>query len=220
MSLSTGEGRLVNLNHIVMMMALVFFSLSCGQRSSSEDAEEEREEVFQSGLYMIDFETINPGVTGYLRPEGMMWIKEDQFYVKIVMRVGQPKIRYQQYFHSNGICPGPLNDRNGDGTIDYYENFAISGKVLFPLDKNLSSHLSGNEWFPVANKKGIYSYSKAVSINKLVEGLRNEQGGRVLGASEQLEPERRVIILYGSHNDPLLPVACGKIKKNRNLPLD
>lgn len=204
-----------------MSVLLAFFSFSCGQ-STPKKEEEESEEIFHSGFYMIDFETINPGVSGYIRPEGMMWIKEDQFYIKIVMRMGQPEVRYQQYFHHNGTCPGPLSDRNGDGIIDYYENFGVSGKVLFPLDRDLQTHLSGNEWFPVANKKGIYTYSKAVSISGLVGNLRNPDHGEgaVLGRQEQLEPENRVIIIYGSHSDPLLPVACGKIKRNRTLLLD
>lgn len=208
---------MIGIFSLILLISLNLFS--CGKKEN-EELKTEKEEVFPSGFYMIDFKMINPGVSGFIKPTGMMWIKDDQFYIKIVMRDGEPKNRYQQYFHSNGSCPSILNDRNGDSIVDYYENFAVSGKVLFPLDKDISGHLSGNEWFPVTTKQGIYSYSRAVSVSKLVQQLRDPSFSGVLGRHEHLSPEDRVIIIYGTQSDPLLPVACGRIRKNRTLHLD
>lgn len=201
-------------------MVLVFFSSSCGQKSPPEESM--AEEVYAPGFFLIEFTPINPKISGYLTPKGVMWIKEDQLYIKIVMNDGQPNVRYQQYIHSGSQCPSLLNDRSNDGVLDYSENFQASGKVLFPLDKNLKDDLSGNEWFPVANKKGIYTYSQAASLPLLMKKLRDSRqgAGAVLGPREQLDPDNRTIILYGTYGDPLLPVSCGRIKKNRIHPWD
>jgi hypothetical protein len=197
---------------------LILCTLSCGKNEfpdyedNSAFEQEEQEEVFFRGT----FETINSQKAKKISGLYVLWIEDVQFYVKVMVSNAPSKVRYQQYIHSGERCPVRSDDLNGDGIIDFSEVLQSSGKILVPLDGVLRTQTDGIDWFPLTNAGGKYSYSRAGAIFHMMEDLRSKDpllrpDMTKLTSSENLDLNRRTIILYGSASDPLLPVACAEI---------
>ncbi len=153
----------------------------------------------------------------------LMWIDGNQFYARVVMDKGPRKIRFKQFIHQGSRCPDRRDDLNLDQTIDYSEAITASGDILIPLDGNIENQDSGKGDFPSTNEKGMYYYSRSGSISKMLNDLRLpdvdlKDNISKLTKNENLDLERRVMILYGSSGDPLLPVACLMIKVKDHSP--
>ena len=195
-------------------------SLSCGKQDFPDYSNEE--EIFQheeeEATYKAQFKSLN-GSSRRISANGLLWIKGRQFYVKIVMNRSYPLLRYQQYIHKGPHCPDQDDDLNNDSIIDAHEVSVVSGEMLIPLDKNIRVQTDGMEWFPMSDSTGKYYYSRASSFPLMMEDLykddlRPHDGVVKLLKSEDLDLERRIIVLYGTPEDPLRPVACAQITKD------
>lgn len=192
--------------------------LSCGKQDFPDYDDEEVifEHQEAESNYRLEFQGLNNG-RNLIRSYGVLWVKGRQFYIKIVTTRSFPYQRFQQYIHTGGRCPSAHDDLNRDGIIDHEEVLKASGHMLIPLDKSLKAQDWGREWFPVADKEGAYYYSRATALPFMMEDLyekdpRPHDELAKLSKNEKLDPERRTVIIYGSPQDPLRPVACAEVE--------
>lgn len=204
---------------ILFLMALV----GCGKKDFPDYSD--KEHIFYEeteGLFGVDFEFLNKLPGRRLRVSSSMWIRGNQFYAEVNVENAPGKMRFQQFIQKGFRCPDQRDDQNGDGIIDISEVIEASGEILIPLDATIQEQLKGNDWYPSANKKGKYYYSRAASVSRLMEDLykKDEIPGDSMAKllpNEELSLGRRVLVLYGSRDNPLLPVACGIIR-HKELP--
>jgi hypothetical protein len=169
------------------------------------------------GLFDVDFKFLNKPSGRRFKVTSSMWIRGNQFYVSVNVENAPNKLRFQQFIHKGFRCPDQRDDQNGDGKIDISEVMEASGEILIPLDSYIQEQLKGNDWYPSANKKGKYYYSRAASVSRLMEDLYKKDeipgdGMAKLLPDEELSLGRRVLVIYGSRENPLFPVACGIIR--------
>ena len=208
-----------------MMRSLICISLiifaSCGQKDFpdySDSAGLEREEQ-QSGIYAGELIPLNRALTGPIDGHLKIWIQGIQFYAKVILKRGLGRLRHEQYIHLGSECPGSANDVDGNGVLSISEVVEFSGQRLIPLDRILKSQKDGLGWFPTTNKKGSYAYSRSTSVRDLIEDLRAPDYSphdhlAKLGAGENLDLDRRTLILYGTIDGILLPLACAEIRES------
>lgn len=192
--------------------------VSCGKQDFPNYDEEEvvLEHQEAEASFKADFRSLN-GLQNRIKANGLLWVKGRQIYIKIVMNKSFPFLRYQQFIHAGSRCPGRSDDLNGDRIIDAYEVRRASGDILIPLDKNIQIQTKGMEWFPVSDKEGEYYYSRATALPFLMDDLYQKDqfpadGITKLAVGENLDLDRRTVIIYGTPSDPLKPVACAEIQ--------
>lgn len=182
----------------------LFFLYACGKEEfpdySEEDPVIQREELFST--YKASFELLNQNQTGPMEIRSLLWIRDNQFYVRIFLKGNHKGIRYQQIIHRGEECPSYA--------ATYTDVLLISGQSLIPLDGSLETADDGSEWFPRSRRSGAYVYSRSVGYNVLLKHLWREQR---LPRFEELNLAKRVILIYGGTRDPLLPVACATIEE-------
>lgn len=200
---------------------ILFLSLliGCGQNEFPDYSQDEREVYFalDEGKFKGEFVLLNKTKPRYPHLESSLWIREDQFYISIHMTGGPVKIRYQQYLHRGYRCPDKQDDLNRDGMLDFQETIRASGDILLPFDSVIQEQTKGSEWFPVSSKKGAYFYARSASVSKMLNDLfqidaNTWDGIGKLSKGEALDPGRRVLILYGSKGNPLMPFACAEFR--------
>lgn len=195
-----------------IILCVLFISfLSCGKKFPDY----KQEEVFQyeeaEGEFNGDFKTLNR-VLRRFNANLLVWIKGDQFYVKIYLKNGPQRIRYQQYMHKGSRCPTMNDDLDKNGMIDFSEVVAVSGEVLMPLDGYIQAVKRGSEWYPTSNKQGSYYYSRSASLKKMMKDLFQTQK---LSRDENLDLGSRTIVIYGTLINPLMPIACAVLTETR-----
>lgn len=121
------------------------------------------------------------------------------------MKNGPRLVKITQYLHESDVCPDQGSDLNGDDIIDFSETQYFAGKVLVVFDGSLRSSSQGRDWFPRTDKFGNYYYSRAANMRLLLRELRQ---GESLNTNEMVKFSNRTIIIYGSEQDPLLPLGC------------
>ncbi len=194
-------------------------SHSCGKHNFPEYKEhsvEARENQY-AGNYRATFRPLNSGIGPKIKAHSVLWTKENQFYVRIVMQAGFGSTRHRQFIHTGFRCPDKFDDKNGDEIIDRAEVLKSSGQQLIPLDGSLRSQVHGLEWFPRTNTHGAFYYSISANLINLMKDLKSQDAhpqddiGK-LSVNEKLDLEQRTIIIYGSYTDPMMPVACAEIE--------
>lgn len=185
---------------------MTFFTLfSCGQGKFPDyEPSEQRIEISNEHQYFKgNFVALNRRHSTLRRADSLLWLKLNQFYVKIVFW-GRGQQRYHQFIHSGERCPDSNSDLNRDGIIDFHEALLASGEILVPLDRNLQSKKEGSEWYPISSKEGSYLYSRSSSLLKMLPDLG-------FSSVDSLDLSNRVIIIYSSNVRSMLPVACAEI---------
>lgn len=206
-------------------MVRFFFSISillllpaCGKQKFPDYNDEsglQREEQ-EEGVYGAKFTLLNAHKSGNFKAHSVLWIRGIQFYVRVILTGGEPRLRHIQSIHTGGRCPQSSDDSNGDNILDYAEVMQSSGPMLIPLDRSLRSQGHGNEWYPTSDGKGTMNYSRSTGVFDLMEDLRRkdpiaEDFLTKLNAGENLNLDQRTIIIYGTSTDPMLPIACAEI---------
>ncbi len=201
----------------IFCIYFLLLNFSCGKQSFPDYGSQElvlRDE--EEEAHRTYFKTLNPSHTGKVKGHVVLWIRDLQFYARIVIFRGPKKTRIQQYIHSGIHCPTQRDDSNKDGKIDFFEAIISSGGILVPLDGKLRTQSSGLNWFPESDRNGAYYYSRAANLKWFMEDLRAKDEDPndhllKLNLNEELALNRRVVIIYGSTTDPLLPLACAEI---------
>ncbi|MFP5384762.1 MAG: hypothetical protein ACLGHN_01695 [Bacteriovoracia bacterium] len=232
---------------IFAILLLFVFVTSCGKSNSRAGyPREEYKPVFLpadgsniSGLYMAKFQTLNTQVNGSTPGSATLYKKEDKFYAYVRLFGGGPKTWHQQNVHEGTRCPDLSDDLNGDGYIDIEEGNRVWGKILLPLDSNISSQKSGRNIYPIADEAGSYFYERVTTFDKMFQDLKSsdknlEDDFRKLLPNEGLDFTGKVAVVLGTSdtviypetvasadNRPVyqtFPVACGVFERVTQVP--
>ena len=65
-------------------------------------------------------------------------------------------------------------DLNLDGFIDIIEAQKVLGRILIPLDADISSQNSGRNFYPLADLSGSYHYERVTSFKRFFNDLKSE----------------------------------------------
>jgi hypothetical protein len=214
-------------------------------RNQGSDSSQEKEEALPldgshiQGHYQAKFMTMNPHVNGTIPGSANFFRKEERIYAFVRLFAGGVKAWHMQNVYTGSRCPVLSDDKNADGFIDIQEAEEVLGKILIPLDSDISNQQSGKRFFPVADLSGNYQYERVGPFRRFIEDLQREdkdpeddfvkiprgQGLRLIGktvlvqgVSETLElPE--TLATKGRHRSfQTLPVACGVFEKVERTP--
>jgi len=158
-------------------------------------------------------------------------------YVRLF--AGYPKAWHMQYIYEGNRCPTEADDLNGDGILDITEAEAVLGKILIPLDSDISSQASGRRFFPLADLSGSYQYERAASFRRFLNDLQSpnkDTTGEMtkLPPGEGLRIVGRPVVIFGINEEVQLPqtvatknrlqtfqtipIACGIFEKADEVP--
>jgi hypothetical protein len=234
---------------VLSSLAVLLLALSCiteknnpESTSTSERAAEEIAPVDGSnidGHYQARFMTLNPHVNGTI-PGSANFVRKDQKLLTYVrLFAGGVRAWHQQFVYTGNRCPTLSDDTNNDGYIDIREAEAVLGKILIPLDSDITTQNSGRRYFPIADLSGHYQYERRTSFKTFLQDLQEvdsdpdddliklSQGeglrliGKtvlILGVAETVDlPE--TVGTKGKHKAfQTLPIACGVFAKVTTPP--
>lgn len=235
----------MNKTAALMLCGLILFGCGKGPTSGTKtkNTNNVRTEIDidagVNGQYLAVFEALNEEVTG--RITGAFTFSRDTELDEVVGDVrltnGGARVVHAQSVRTGARCPTHNDDLNQDGIIDAKEGEAVYGKILFPLDGDLSTQSAHDSEYPVGDIYGNYIYSKVSSFTHFVEDLRGpeEYPDYVkLKKDQPLIIEGKVAVIQGLNDAiplPLtvgttdrrnrsqsLPIACGVIMKVQNQP--
>lgn len=191
------------------------------------------------GHYQAKFITLNPHVNGTIPGSANLYRKGERIYAFVRLFAGGVKAWHMQNVYTGSRCPGPSDDKNADGFIDIQEAEEVLGKILIPLDSDISTQHSGKSFFPLADLSGNYQYERVGPFRRFIEDLQSKdknpeddivklpqsQGLRLIGKTVLIQgvsdtqelPE--TLATKGRHRSfQTLPVACGVFEKIDRAP--
>lgn len=195
--------------------------------------------VLINDLYMAKFKTLNGHINGVIPGSATIQRSEDKFIAYVRLFSASPSTWHQQFIHVGKRCPGPQDDINQDGFIDIQEALKVVGKILIPLDSNITSQRQGRSTFPVSDETGSYFYERSTSYSRFMDDLLaddifpednvvkllNEDdftmAGKavlVLGASDKILYPETVASADNYSQAQTLPIACGVFSKVTEIP--
>lgn len=207
--------------------------------ASGSVAEPRQFESEAEGMYVAQMTAMNNGVGGAI--SASLSINKDgpRLIAYVRLNGGQPSTVHQQRVYVGTSCPTAANDSNGDGYVDVNEAFAQTGKILFPLDADISGQERGSSIWPAGDIYGYYHWERATSFERFISDLRepdlNEENDFAkLGTEGALNLDGRVVMIHGAaessnlpdtvgtrgrlRNFQVIPIACGVIKKVVGIP--
>ena len=240
---------------IISTLAVLSLAASCGDSekkksgssgSVEQDVQEEQEVIPVDGsniegLYKAKFITINSNVNGTIPGSATFFRKEDKWFAYLRLFAGMPKAWHMQNVYEGTRCPSANDDLNLDGFIDIIEAQAVLGKILIPLDADISSQNSGRNFYPLADLSGSYHYERVTSFQRFFKDLKSEDKNpedqiMKLAPDEGLKLVGRAVMIQGVTEDvelpetvqtlerrrpfQTLPIACGIYEKVEALPGD
>lgn len=192
------------------------------------------------GMYIAPMEIMNRGVGGAISSTLSITKDGDRMIAYIRFNGGMPSVSHQQRVHVGTSCPTEADDKNGDGYIDINEAYDKVGKILFPLDADISSQERGMSLWPMADIYGSYNWERATSFERFISDLREpdlnaENDFAKLGPGGALNLDGRVVLFHGTTketsnlpdsvatrgrlaNFQTIPIACGIIRKVSSVP--
>lgn len=198
-------------------LLILALCLSCGKNTIEKDPmnpiQQEQDRI--NGEFSAFIVPINRKYSSLVNGKAIITKSADTFSVKIEVKDASVGV-HKQYLHEGIRCPEMADDLNSDGYIDYTEIESTAGKVLVPLDDDLSSQMAGMS-FPVGED---YTYFQETSYSKLLSDLHTQDEVPEDLFIKLSEPDLllagRVMIVYATNrglpasvvgND--IPVACG-----------
>jgi hypothetical protein len=124
----------------------------------------------------------------------------------MVDTTGATATSHPQFIYTGSRCPTTSDDTNGDGYVDVVEAMAASGQMLVPLDSDLTAQDAGGTFPSGAN----YSYDESASYAAMLADLQLPDANTndtivKLGANEDLNVGKRVVIIHGVPSSTTLP---------------
>lgn len=229
----------------VVLAASLFQLASCAEGGSSSSGKGQsgsssrQLESEAEGTYVATISTLNNGVGGPISGSVSITKEGTRLIAYARLNGGAPHTVHQQRIHVGTSCPTASNDANGDSYVDADEAFNHVGKILFPLDADISSQERGSSIWPAGDVYGYYHWERATSYERFISDLRepdlNEENEFAkLGPNGDLNLDGRVVIIHGApetanlpdtvatrgrlRNFQTIPVACGVIKKVTVVP--
>ncbi len=182
------------------------------------------------GIYKAVFKPLNSALSGETTGTIEVRIEGDDFFVESRVAGSPIAVKHLQNIFSASKCPDETSDINQDGIIDIQEAISHTGKILLPLDSDLSEQLDGIEYGPISNNAGNFVYRRSTTLSRVLAGLRSVDPDPrdsiiKLNPHEELNLSGRVVMVHGiKHTTPLateiagygpftaeqsLPIACG-----------
>jgi hypothetical protein len=201
--------------NLVLAFAVSTLLVSCGKGknggSKSQKAVALKEQVSE-GNYRAILRSLNNSLSGFI-PTGVAEISITQDEAKVMTLLDDDaRVTHLQSIHVGTRCPELRDDRNKDGLIDIKEAYAVVGKVLIPLDGDLSSAEEGANLYPVGSG---FTYSEAVSLSELETDVRSR-------LKQNLNLAGRVILMHGVNGGTPLPETVqtmGTMLKQASIPI-
>ena len=210
-------------------------SLSPGERTNPqrpnapERTEEEEEVVVRppadgsniQGMYRAMFTTtLNPQVNGTIPGSVTLLREEDKFMVYLRLFAGGPRAWHQQAIYMGTRCPTIKDDINKDGYIDILEARKVLGKVILPLDANISSQSAGRNFYPLSDLSGSYHYERLTSFQRLFNDLKSEDKDpedhiTKLAPDEGIEFVGKAVMIQGTAEGVLYPETVASTPRHR-----
>lgn len=220
------------MNNLVILMLFSLMITSCGKDSgsgSSESQQEQQEEL--RGKYKAVLRPISSTISGWI-PYGNAEITVDESNIHISTYLDDDqRVMHLQSIHEGKRCPNIEDDRNKDGVIDAIEAEAVVGKVLVPLDGDITSQKKGEKSYPSGSS---FTYKRTAAINDLISDLymaddNPNDSVKKLTANDPFNLSGKVVLIHGTaatnkvpqtlqtHNglasNLSVPIVCGIIKR-------
>lgn len=203
---------------VVCSLAVLSLLGSCGNSGSSNSGSQaqRQEEVAPvdgsniDGHYQAKFITLNPHVNGTIPGSANFLRKEDRLFAFVRLFAGGVRAWHQQYVYTGSRCPTMNDDTNLDGFVDIAEAEAVVGKILIPMDSDISTQGSGRRFFPLGDLSGYYHYERITSFRRFLKDLQDEDRDLTdntakLGPGEGLRLTGRVFMALGVAETVMLP---------------
>lgn len=233
--------KISKLTVLSTLTALSLIAGGCGNKSSSgsgpkttsqgsQAAEAEVPQVDGShiqGHYRAMFQTLNASVNGTVPGAANFYRKEDKIYAYVRLFAGRVSGWHQQFVYTGGRCPTMSDDTNGDGFIDIQEAEKVTGKILIPLDSDISSQSSGRRFFPLADLSGSYSYERIASFQRFLSDLQDTDSDPAddmvkLAPGEPLVIPGKTVMILGIDEETVLPetvASKGRFRAFQTFPV-
>ncbi len=215
--------------------------VGAGSGSGSGTSAQPRQfEADAEGMYVANLSTLNNGVGGPISGNVSVDKEGKRLIAYVRLNGGHAHIAHQQRVHVGTSCPTKADDKNGDGYVDINEAYSVVGKILFPLDADISAQERGSSIWPASDMYGYYHWERATSFERFISDLRepdlNEENDFAkLGPGGPLNLDGRVVLIHGADqtlanlpdtvgtrgrlsNFQVIPVACGVIRKVTTVP--
>ena len=226
--------------------SLLFYIAACGSDNDSDNTSSSTttttgggpEEETDEGTYRVTLTALNTNVTDAPAPfaasgTATITVTNGEFKAEVSMSGVSADLHLQNIF-TGTQCP-TSSSAGADGIIDVVEASGVSGKIIVPLDSDLSSQLAGFGQGPIGGSDGNYVYSESTDQNAMLDDLKAQDPNPddvivKLSQDEGLRLDGKVIIIHGVPgtttlpdtvqsisglpNTTTLPIACGVIIKD------
>lgn len=184
-------------------------------------------EFDRQAKYLAVLHAANPIIAPDVAGNVNLTRHEDELIGYVRFAGGAPEIGHQQRVYEGSECPTMAQDTNGDGILDVEEVMVHVGKVLIPLDGDLSTQDRGSSVTPVADIYGGYWWEDVVNFERFAADLRDtdfdlEDDVVKLGAEKMLDIEGKVVLIHGVQADAALPASVatrGRLANHQTLPV-
>ena len=197
-----------------LTLLLTAFCVSClkGKSKKSSSIKQQDEIVYgDQGLYRTLLMPVNSQFGDIVSGTMDVSILGDFFEVQGTVLGAPANSKHLQFISEGTRCPESKDDINKDGIIDLEELIKVSGKILIPLDSDLSEQLSGSDFGPIANNLGKYVYKESTSFSVLLSDLLSDDPDRTdifqkLSTGEKLKLEKKVMVVLGLRDGTIIPL--------------
>lgn len=211
----------------ILIGSCLFTLASCGGGggggSSSPTVQEQQ--MDDQGIYRAVLQPLNTAIAGNTTGTVEIKIVGDDVVVQSNV-VGAPAgVKHLQNITTATSCPS--TDTNGDTIIDITEALSNAGKILIPLDSDLSQQLDGMDFGPIANGSGSYVYKRSTTLSMMLADLRAFDPDPLdpvvkIAPEQDIKLAGRVLIVHGVNSRSNLPdtvATVGTLSREQALPI-
>lgn len=199
---------------LLTYILIAFFLLSCGKQVADKSKNDIEPEETRDAVYEALILPINSRISKNIHGDVLVSKFGDNFEVRVHVK-NAPNLLMKQSLRIGTSCPKPEDDNNKDGYVDTQEADLNIGKIIIPLDKDLSSQEMGEDSAMLGN----YSYSESTSYQLMVGDLMqddpNPYDDVVKLNGSVLSLERKVVTITDERN---YLVACGILVQTSDTP--
>jgi hypothetical protein len=211
------------------LLTIVACGKNANQLQQFQPVIEEQQEL--EGEYHAILRPLNTHLSGHI-PSGKAEIKVKGNEVRILTYLDDATNVYHiQSIHNGNRCPELAHDQNADGLIDIQEALNVSGKVLIPLQRDLTNPANEPQSFPHGSS---YTYQQrspldVLQSNAYAAGAESSPWWERLAPDQPFNLAGKVILILGTVKSERLPndlksiadweahlsvpVACGRLER-------
>ena len=206
------------MNRILIFLLLMLVISSCGKDSDSGSTFLRQEQQGDlKGSYKAVLRPMNSTTSGWI-PYGNVEISVDENNIAVTTYLDDDQsVTHVQSIHEGKKCPTIADDKNKDGVIDAIEAGPVVGKVLIPLDGDISSQTSGDKVHPIGSS---FTYQRKAPLDAMMSDLYSasevsNNSVRKLKSGETFNLTGKVILIHGTSASNKLP---SSVQPHNGLP--